>query len=606
MARFAIMAELPTGMVRRLSPLESLTMAGVTIRRRPHEPPPHMASRATDRPMRPRQWELRLRMVESRLIPANRVVTGHAVVAVVARRVTRIANLLVFHHVAVPTSRRRAGELAINMTLRAFHVPVRAGQWEGGQVVIQRSRRPSRRRMADRAFVVHLMLDVIRVPRRFELRPMASEAVGGSSVIPGLVALHTIGRPVRAGQGEVRVVVVDRSRFPSVLRVTNRAIVVVVAAHVIRIADALEVCQVAGVTVGGRSVEPGCVALVARQRPVSPLQREAGLIVVDGGRFPAVGGVTGSAVVVVVAADMVGVADGLESVGVAIEASLWRAGPTPADVTGRAINLLMLAGQLEPADVVIEGRWTPTGGGMTGRARLRKVGGRVIRVGRAIVVRHVARLAGGRGVGVSGRVTDGASPPAMPGGQGERGRVGVSGVLPSCDGERVAAEAIHAETGLAVVRVGGRVERSYMAAGAVQWRVNVASVAVAGLTINASMDAGQGEARLIVTGGHLGAVFPAGGGVASRALVAELVVVDVAMAAGAEGGGFLEFQGGMAIGATDALVTAFEWEGGLGRVVEGQNAAGDLPTVGAVAGVAGDVHRAVGAALHALGRKGGG
>ena len=202
--------------------------------------------------------------------------------------------------------------------------------------------------------MVHAAFNVVRVASGLEGGAVAGEAVGGSPVVAALVALRAVGCPVRSGERKARPVMVYGGRFPSHLRMTGRAVVVVVPVHMRRVSNALEVRQVAGIAVRGRAVEARRMTLRASHRLMGSLQGEAGLVVINSRRFPPVGGMARCAVMIVMTGDVAWVPDGLEGRGMAIEASLGSPRPTSSDMAESTVNLLMPAGQLEAADVVIE------------------------------------------------------------------------------------------------------------------------------------------------------------------------------------------------------------------------------------------------------------
>ncbi len=119
-------------------------------------------------------------------------------------------------------------------------------------------------------------------------------------------------------------------------------------------------CCMAGNTFLGCAYEHAVdVALSTSDIDVRSCQREGGQVVIEGGRLPGCGGVTGSAVRSILAGvAVIGRVTCITSCGCAFEFHIFMA--------SGAGNGCMLAGQLEDGAIVVEGAGLPTSSCMAG------------------------------------------------------------------------------------------------------------------------------------------------------------------------------------------------------------------------------------------------
>ncbi len=160
----------------------------------------HMTSRASHLHMSAGQLVSHRSMVELSGIPSSGRMTDGAIVIVVPINVARIADAIEGRHVTGKAVPRNALELPIDMTNVASHRTVSPGQGESRPIMVNLRRMPGVGRMANRAVVVIVVLNVIRIAGAVEDRHVASEAVGRSvRKLPVNMAVCASHRPVRAG-----------------------------------------------------------------------------------------------------------------------------------------------------------------------------------------------------------------------------------------------------------------------------------------------------------------------------------------------------------------------------------------------------------------------
>ena len=235
---------------------------------------------------------------------------------------------------------------------------------------------------------------VVRIVGVLEVRLVAGVAAGRRAGVAGAVALEAAGRGVRAGQREVRGVVVEGRGLPGLGVVAEHALGVEAGGRVIRVRGAVVVALMAADAGGGLAAEAPLVAGRAVQRGVRAVEREEGVVVevavapARRHRGVAVQAVGGHARLLVV-----GIRRRLVVGGVAGEAVAGRAreglalGPA---VTGLAVHTRVDAHQREAAGGM-EGQGT-----VIGLPVVRRVAGRAVEAQLAGVDVGVAVRAGRR------------------------------------------------------------------------------------------------------------------------------------------------------------------------------------------------------------------
>ena len=141
--------------------------------------------------------------------------------------------------------------------------------------MIELSRTPARRRMANCTIMVVVALDVTRIGNILESCLMAGPTIRRRAVKPPIhMTLRTLSLLMRTGQWESSATMVKLSRTPARRGVANRTIMVVVALNVTRVSDIGEGLLVAGPTVSRSPRKPPAhMASRTIHHPVSPRQR---------------------------------------------------------------------------------------------------------------------------------------------------------------------------------------------------------------------------------------------------------------------------------------------------------------------------------------------
>lgn len=203
---------------------------------------------------------------------------------------------------------------------------------------------------------------------------------------------------MRTGKGEAGVVVIERCRVPggcavanvALLREPDRSVVRVIGVRVVgeMARHACRVCQSIGIATG--------MALAALQRRVRPGQGPAGRGMIEGRLSPRSCVVTDLALLREAYRHVIRVGRAGEILLMAAVAGRWQAGVIVVYVALRALNARVRAGEWKRRLGMIERCRHPRRGGVADLAGLRDPGGRVVRIGRGLVIPQVARDARGR------------------------------------------------------------------------------------------------------------------------------------------------------------------------------------------------------------------
>src|SRR5712692_1605215 len=402
---------------------------------------------------------------------------------------------------------------------------------------------------------------VIRVGRSREIALVATVAIGGyRSEVASDVAEVAGHGDVEAGQGELRLAVVERGRLPSGGGVAGSAGGGETQQGVFGIGGGVEIFDMTGGAIGGGVVEVSPdVAGVAQDGDMGAGEGKDRFVVIEGDGGPSCRRVAARAGGGNAGLDMVGVGGGVEILEVAGGAVGGGSLVVVVQVAAGAEHGEVEAGQGEQGLVVIKRGGLPGGGGVAQVTRLWEARGDMVGIGRGVEVLQVARDTGSRQPGIDVVHMAGGAGRADVGPGQRKGRFGMIEGGPGPGGRGVAQGAVGGEFGGGVIRVGRSREIALVATVAIGgYRSEVASD-VAEVAGHGDVEAGQGELRLaVVERGRL----PSGGGVA-----------------GSAGGGETQ-QGVFGIGGG---VEIFDMTGGAigGGVVE------DSPSV---TGVARDTH----------------
>lgn len=294
---------------------------------------------------------------------------GSARLRKTGRDVIGIGGLLEVGKVAALAGGGRAGEAAVDMTLCAGNVDVRAGERKRSHcVVVKLGAEPRGGAMAARTILRKAGRGVIGIFRRGIVLGMATETVGRSAlVMPARVAGEAVQARVSAGEGEAggaRVIKV-RAR-PTVHGVAGLALRGQVGRFVVGHRRALKGGAMARKTLCGKALElPGGRALVAREAILQGMgaqQRKAVLVLLHGLQrdFPAFYRVA----LLALRAELSAV-----NIGMAVRALRAHVGENQARVTQAALHGFMHAAQRIARLVMVEFRKIanrlPTGEGVT-------------------------------------------------------------------------------------------------------------------------------------------------------------------------------------------------------------------------------------------------
>lgn len=242
---------------------------------------------------------------------------------------------------------RRSLILPVHVALSAGCVDVRSGQWEIGQVVIERCRIPGIHRMALQAVVTEQIRHMVGVSHSLKIRLMAGVALRWrpALILSIRVTLGTVHGDVRARQRERCTVVVERGRIPMTGTVTLLTSVWKLVRSMAGIGGAVVVGLVARPAIGGCAVVLAiCVALSTRQQDMGAGKRELRQVVVKRCRGPCRRRVALRARMIVISRDMIWVSDGLIVCLMAAVAIRRQILVLSARVAGGAVGAHMRAG----------------------------------------------------------------------------------------------------------------------------------------------------------------------------------------------------------------------------------------------------------------------
>lgn len=325
--------------------------------------------------------------------------TGGEVRLHMARIIRAIEIILV----ATDAGGVRAGQriIPVDVALRAHQGGVRSGQGEAGRGVVKAGVAPVGGRVALLAGLRHVGLHVIRVGCPFVILQVAGDASrAGEVVIVVHVTLRALQGQVRAGQREAGVVVIERRIRP------GRGVVALLASlrksllRMVRVAGVVVIGQVAadaGRVGAGQRVVSVHVALGTQHAGMCSGQGEARGGVIKVCIRPRCCRVALLAILREVRLHVIGLRRSLEISQVAAHAGGVGAGQVVVAiyVALGALQAGMRAGKREARGRVIKGGICPRGGVVALLAGLRESALRVIRIGRAVEIFHVARSTSG-------------------------------------------------------------------------------------------------------------------------------------------------------------------------------------------------------------------
>ena len=167
------MRELISDMVWLAGTLKVCIVTGPAVHRRAIVLSVRMTLRAGRINVRAGQREIRQVVIKRGRLPCRRIMTLCAGMTELIGDVIGVVNILVITLVTGPAIRGSAGVLAVGMTFDATHAYVCSGQWEIGEIVVERCRLPGLHGVTGRAVMREVSSFVIRVDRRGKVIVMA-------------------------------------------------------------------------------------------------------------------------------------------------------------------------------------------------------------------------------------------------------------------------------------------------------------------------------------------------------------------------------------------------------------------------------------------------
>jgi len=240
--------------------------------------------------MRSRQWKWGIVVIECGGLPTICRVALRTLMGQLVGCMVRVCGRLVCGLVTIPALRRCPRELPINVTQRAAHGNVRACERERGEIVIVCCGCPGGSRMTLLTRVGKIASLVIRIRGRLIIALMTRPAIRRRIVeMPVRVTLPTGRANMCPGQRKLCLSMIKRRRLPGNGRVALQAGMAEVVGNVIGITDTCVSLFMAGVTLGGGSLElPVDVTRGAIGTNVCSSQWKSGGIVAERGRRPLV------------------------------------------------------------------------------------------------------------------------------------------------------------------------------------------------------------------------------------------------------------------------------------------------------------------------------
>jgi len=315
-------------------------------------------------------------------------VARRANVVEVVGHMVRVANAGVVAFVAGHAIRRCAG-VPVRVAGNTVNGQVCTHERETGLVVIEIGRLPGRGVVARGARVAEVVRDMIGIRCAVEVRLMTSIALHRSACVSGAVAINAQGRGMRAGESEAGLAVVECRRGPGVHPVADRAIMLEIIGHMVRVADTDVVAFVTCDAVRGCARVTVSMARNTIDREMRPLEREVCLVMIEVRGLPGIGVVTSVASMTEIVGDMVGIGRAIEIRLVTGEARQRRARVSTAvaiDAHGRRVSTC----QHEACLIVIKCRRAPAVHAVTRHAVVIEVVGCMVRIVDAAVVALVA------------------------------------------------------------------------------------------------------------------------------------------------------------------------------------------------------------------------
>lgn len=283
------------------------------------------------------------------------------------------------------------GVVVVHMATGAGHRDMRPGQGKCRVVVIERRRNPRRSVVAQIAGLREPGSDVVRARSIVEIGQVTGDASGAGQLIVSVdVALRALQRSMRPGKRKSGAGVIEDRAAPGCGRMTGIASGRESRLRVVGVGGAGVILHVASRACPAlQAVVPIKVALRAWQRSMRSSQCEAGTGVIKGRAAPRHGAVALLAGLRERRLHMIGIGRALVILQVTGNAGGIGQLVVSVDMTLRALQRGVPAGQRESGAGVIKGRSAPGSRGMTGFAGGWETYLHMVGVGGAVVILHV-------------------------------------------------------------------------------------------------------------------------------------------------------------------------------------------------------------------------
>jgi len=233
-----------------------LLVTGITVRGNVYVVIVHVALDAGHGRVRPSKGETRLTVIEGCGDPRRRVVADFALLWKPCLRMIGVVGLVVVRQVTGDTRGVRQFVISIEVTLRALHRCMSAGQRKASTIVVELRSRPRNCGVTDRTIGRESSLPMIGVSGAVVILHVASTASATAQVVVAVdVTLRALQRCVPSGQRKSHQVVIERGRLPRTRVVAGLAGLGKIEGYMVGVGGLSVGGQVATDAVGRRSLE---------------------------------------------------------------------------------------------------------------------------------------------------------------------------------------------------------------------------------------------------------------------------------------------------------------------------------------------------------------
>ena len=335
--------------------------------------------------------EVHLVVVEGGGVPSRGTVAFSTVRRELRSTVVRVVRSIIVRHVACVTIGGSTG-IAVRVALQTARIGMRAREREARAVVVECAGLPRGFTVTGRTVQREASRYMVGIRRAVVVREVTGVTVRGSTRIPVAMALQAVSVHVRTLQREARIVVIERTRLPSRLGMTGRAVRREARSHVIRIRGPVVIGHMTSIAVRWRACIPVGMALDAVHVGVRALERKARAVMVEGAGLPRCFIMALSTIHREAGRHVVRIG-GAVVVRQVARIARGRCARVAVRVALQAVHVRVRSRQREARRVVIEGRRLPGALVVARRAVRAEPGTGMVRIGRRVVIRQVARVA---------------------------------------------------------------------------------------------------------------------------------------------------------------------------------------------------------------------